>query len=159
MASARSSDTSPGASSSSRSSHFDTTPPSEDATLALVDAAKNSKLARKVRDRDPEQAIDKPTQEFRRKRNSSATGRGWEGEEVGMGMRGGEGDEDEVEFRKEAVFREKQRRLREAREKAGVLEDAVGAAEEMRARSGERPTTSWYVVLRDRLNRCANMPI
>ncbi|KAL5398886.1 hypothetical protein PMIN06_002887 [Paraphaeosphaeria minitans] len=45
---------------------------SEDATQALADAAADSKLAQRVRNRDPVVAIDKPTQEFRRKRNSSA---------------------------------------------------------------------------------------
>jgi hypothetical protein len=45
---------------------------SGDGSQALADAAANSSLAQKLKDRPLEQAIDKPTQEFRRKRNSSA---------------------------------------------------------------------------------------
>lgn len=46
---------------------------SDDATKALAEAAANSPLAQKLKDRDPVEVIDKPTQEFRRKRKSSAS--------------------------------------------------------------------------------------
>ncbi|KAL1606769.1 hypothetical protein SLS60_004176 [Paraconiothyrium brasiliense] len=39
----------------------------------VADASANTALAQKIKDRDPEQAIDKPTQEFRKKRSSSAS--------------------------------------------------------------------------------------
>lgn len=48
-------------------------PTSEVTPEALADAAAKSPLAQKLKDKEPELVIDKPTKEFRRKRNSSAS--------------------------------------------------------------------------------------
>jgi hypothetical protein len=84
MASGHTSDNSPGADSGTSSDRERTDPSglddadvitgrtSRDRSQALADAAANSSLAQKLKDRPLEQAIDKPTQEFKRKRNSSA---------------------------------------------------------------------------------------
>ncbi|KAL5376109.1 hypothetical protein DPSP01_010702 [Paraphaeosphaeria sporulosa] len=136
----------------------------EDATQALADAAANSKLAQKVRHRDPVEAIDKPTQDFRRKRTSSAGSVGSihkekddgrhdsaglgtmelrpltpandlvrasegssgstdiVGESSASSRRERDGGDDEgavvsePQFRKESIFRDEQRKEREARE-------------------------------------------
>ncbi|KAJ4356193.1 uncharacterized protein N0V89_004223 [Didymosphaeria variabile] len=88
MASGHSQDSSSDANSSSHSDQVRTDPTSpnapqvsqqesasnsEEKPHSVADASANTALAQKIKDKDPEQAIDKPTQEFRKKRTSSAS--------------------------------------------------------------------------------------
>lgn len=63
----------PGSSEVGQTSHHKRTSTTERSAEALAAAAAASNLARKVRDKSTEQAIDKPTQEFDRKRSNSGT--------------------------------------------------------------------------------------